>query len=62
MAKVFEKITLTTCIETYRDEEESHISALDELISVIEKHCSEVTLIDYAFEGNYELVKKKEVN
>ena len=53
MAKVFEKITLTTCIETYRDEKESHMSALDELISVIEKHCSEVTVIDYAFEGNY---------
>jgi hypothetical protein len=61
MTKLFEKITLTTCIETYRDEKESHISALDELISVIQGHCSEVTLIDYALEGNYELVKKKEV-
>jgi hypothetical protein len=63
MSKKFEKITLTTCIETYwpTDRKESlGMTALDELIPLIEKYCTEVTLLDYDLEGEYELVKKPE--
>jgi hypothetical protein len=36
------------------------MTALDELIPLIEKYCTEVTLLDYDLEGEYELVKKPE--
>jgi hypothetical protein len=55
--KKFERITLVTCIETYRATCDTAMTALDELIDVINKHSVEVTLIDYEAE-EYELVLK----
>ena len=56
MPKKFEKITLTTCLDTYGSKHAAGMTALDELIPLIEKYCTEVTLIDYDLEGEYELL------
>jgi len=61
MSKKFEKITLTTCLDTYGSKHAAGMTALDELIPMIEKYCTEVTLIDYDIEGEYELVKKPDI-
>ena len=58
MTKIFEKITLPTCIDTFGSKHAQGMTALDELIPLIEKYCVEITLIDYDVEGDYELVKK----
>jgi len=58
MAKKFEKIILTTAIETYRDSDHpdaESMSALDELIPIIEKYASEVTVVDYEHGGDFTL-------
>ena len=60
MVKKFEKITLTTAIETYRDanhHESLAMSALDELLPIIEKHLVESNLIDWEHLGCFELTK-----
>jgi hypothetical protein len=67
MTKKFEKITLITCIDTYGSpvvgSAADGMTALDELISLISKHATEVTLIDYDNPVEYELVEKaKEIN
>jgi|TARA_R100000306_G_scaffold61314_2_gene63521 hypothetical protein len=56
MTRKFEKITLTTCLDTYGSKHAAAMTALDELIPLIEKYCTEVTLIDYDLEGEYELL------
>jgi hypothetical protein len=58
MAKKFEKITLITCIETYGSKHAAGMTALDELLPLIEEYSVEVTLIDYDIKDEYELVKK----
>ncbi len=60
MTKKFEKITLITCIDTYGSTVAAGMTALDELISLISKHATEVTLIDYDDPVEYELVEKVE--
>jgi predicted metal-dependent peptidase len=55
MTKKFEKITLITCIDTYGSTVAAGMTALDELVDLIAKHATEVTLIDYDLEGEYEL-------
>ena len=63
MTKKFEKITLITCIDTYGSTVDAGMTALDELVSLISKHATEVTLIDYDNPVDYELVEKaKEIN
>jgi len=61
MTKKFEKITLITCIDTYQVNEDCGMTALDELVDLISKHATEVTLIDYDNPVEYEL-KAKEIN
>ena len=58
MTKKFEKIVLTTCIETYGEMHSDTTTALDEIIPAIEKFAHGVTVLDYDIEGEYELVKK----
>ena len=55
MTKKFEKITLITCIDTYVAP-----TALDELVYLLSKHATGVTLIDYDDPVEYELVEKIE--
>ena len=60
MGKKFEKITSTTAIETYRDanhHESLAMSALDELLPIVEKHLGESSLIDWQHLGGVELTK-----
>ena len=57
MDKKFEKIVLTTYIETY-DGDPIGMTALDEILQAIEKFAYGVTVLDYDIEGEYELVKK----
>ena len=57
MNKKFEKIVLTTCIETHGGNSIG-MTALDEIIPAIEKFAAEVTVLNYDIEGEYELVKK----
>ena len=59
--KKFEKITLLTCIDTYGSTRTAGISALDELVGVISKHATEITLVDYDDPVEYALVKIEEV-
>ena len=58
MTKKFEKITLITCIDAYNSKHDAGITALDELIPIIERYAENLTLIDYDLEGEYELVKQ----
>jgi predicted metal-dependent peptidase len=58
--KKFEKITLVTCIDTYGSTSTAGMTALDELVQLITKHATEVTLIDYDNGVEYELVEKAE--
>jgi hypothetical protein len=58
--KKFEKITLLTCIDAYESTRTVGMSALDEVVELISKHATEVTLIDYDNPVEYELVKKAE--
>ena len=51
----FEKITLITCIDPWVAP-----TALDELVDLISKHATNVTLIDYDNPVEYELVEKVE--
>jgi hypothetical protein len=57
MTKKFEKITLITCIDTFGSKLAPGMTALDELIPLIDKYCADVMLIDYDVAGNYELVE-----
>ncbi len=57
VTKKFEKIVLTTCIETYGGDT-SGMTSLDEILQAIEKFAYGVTVLDYDIEGEYELVKK----
>ena len=61
--KKFEKFTVVTCMETYRDGETA-VSALDSLNLAMtdsdELPTHGVTLIDIEVEGEYELVEKAE--
>ena len=59
MTKKFEKIVLTTCIETYGGDT-SGMTSLDQILPVIEKYTPKVTVLDYFIQGEYELVKKPE--
>jgi hypothetical protein len=58
MTKKFEKITLITCIDTFGSKHAAGMTALDALIPLIDARATEVTLIDYDIEGEYELVLK----
>jgi hypothetical protein len=58
MTKKFEKITLITCIDTFGSKHSAGMTALDALIPMIETISTDVTLIDYDIEGEYELVLK----
>lgn len=58
MGKKYEKIILTTALETNRDSDHpdsKSMSALDELIPLIEKYASEVTVVDYEHGGDFTL-------
>ena len=59
MNKKFEKIVLTTCIETF-DGDPIGMTALDQILPAIEKFATEVVIVDYDIVGEYELVKKPE--
>ena len=58
MTKKFEKIVLTTCIETHGEMHSDTTTALDEIIPAIEKFAHGVIVLDYFIQGEYELVKK----
>ena len=65
MTKKFEKITLMTMIEVFGDKHDSALSALDEIVPLIEEYTSgggDVTLIDWDLDGEYELVKKHAID
>ena len=48
--KKYEKLTLITAVQTYWDnpKRSQEVSALDEIILLIEKHSQEVTILDYS--------------
>ncbi len=60
--KKFEKITLITAIDTYGFplENTQGTTALDEILSILHKHLSEVTIVDYGNTTDLELIERRE--
>jgi hypothetical protein len=60
MNKKYEKITLITAIDSFGNMK--GVSALDEILSVVREHGTEVTILDYENGIDLELKEVKEVS
>ena len=58
----FEKITLITSTQTYTVDVSSETSygALDEILPILDKHLSDVTIVDYENITDLELIERRE--
>ena len=59
MSKKYEKITLITAIDSFGNMQ--GVSALDEILPILNKHLSEVTILDYENGIDLELKEVKEL-